>query len=110
MKSPTRIRDDVIFEGSVDSQNIKETPDTFRAGDTTPSVKGIRVAYCDPTTVVTLTNFKGGVNCQRLYLKGHPNTTIQNGTYIRTNTGADKVLVADKIYMFLNIDDVWFEM
>lgn len=109
MKNPTRIRDDVIFEGSVDAQNIKQTPDTFRAGDSTPSVKGITIARCSDT-VVTITNFKGGTNCQPLYLKGHSNTTIQNNSFIQTNTGADKVLVTGKIYLFVNIDDVWHEM
>lgn len=103
------IKEDLIFQGQTEYNQLPKTViDTFQAGDAAPSVNGIEVIQCN-STVVTITNFTKGFSSQKLYVKGHPNTTIANNTNIKTNTGSNKVLVADRLYLFVNINDVWYE-
>ena len=82
--------------------------DSFKNGDATPSVMDVNVWKCG-TTVVTITNFKHGQEGQIIKILGDANTTIANNANIKTNTGANKALAANKIYTFTMISNVWYE-
>jgi hypothetical protein len=81
---------------------------TFGAADTTPSVKNVRVWKCGGS-VVTITDFDDSADCHILFLRGDGATTITHGTNIKTNTGANKLLAANRLYIFVHIDGVWYE-
>ncbi len=94
------------------------------SGVTQPSV-AIRVATTGTTTIsvqqsstiiltqvgaATITDFTEGTANQDIYLTGNANVTIQNNAVIKTSTGADKVLVANKMYHFRQAGSNWFEV
>lgn len=74
----------------------------------TPSVMDVNAFKCG-TAVVTITNFRHGQEGQTIKILGHANTTISNNATIKTNTGANKVLAALKIYTFTMFSNVWYE-
>lgn len=74
----------------------------------TPSVYGIEFLQNDGT-VRTVTNFTDGQLTQELRILGDGNLTIANNTFIKTNTGANKLLAANKVYRFTFYDPLWVE-
>lgn len=66
------------------------------------------LVHGSPTTI---TNFTGGYSGKTLRLlpANNPNVTIKNNATINTNTGADKLLDANKVYTFTNYNGVWYE-
>jgi hypothetical protein len=86
-------------------------PVTLADGDTTPSVEGYSGFVFSQTNPTTVTDFDNRVYGQVIHLSdmGASRTTIKHGTNIYTNTGADKELVAWKIYTFFDIGGVWVE-
>ena len=74
----------------------------------TPSVKNTEI-FKGSGNVVTVTNFKDGASGQLLRVLGDGTTTIANNATIKTNTGANKLLAANKIYTFSLINNVWYE-
>lgn len=106
--STQQIRDDVIFDRAQRTIPDIAYVETFISGDTTPSVKDLLLFKCN-TGVVSITNFDDGFDGQSIKIKGHANTTIVNGTPIKTNTGANKVLNATRVYTFTLFDNVWYE-
>ncbi len=74
----------------------------------TPSVKGTHVFTCS-VLVETVTNFAYGATGQSIQILGNGNKTISHNANIKTNTAANKVLVANKIYTFTMISNVWYE-
>lgn len=84
---------------------ISELPPT----DTTPTVANCLVYKCIATAPITVTNFTEGAEGQSIRIKGDGFTTIKNNTTIKTNTGADKLLAATKVYTLTLIDGVWYE-
>ena len=99
----------VIFNNSVLFNILPdEGVGTFGSADATPSVKNVRVWKCN-TAVVTITDFDDGAPGQVLFVLGHGNTTIDHNANIKTITGAAKTLSADRLYIFVHIDGVWYE-
>lgn len=101
----------VINERSIEAPTLRLVLDkNFYATliGITPSVKNLRFFKCH-TTPTTITDFVDGQQCQDITLLGTGNTTITNGTKIKTNTGANKVLTANKVYRFTRYDNVWYE-
>jgi hypothetical protein len=82
---------------------------TFVVSDTTPSVLNVNTWICNNTGAVTITNFTDGQNGQSIRVYGDGYTTIQNGTNIFTNIGADKLLATQAIYRFTFINSYWYE-
>lgn len=82
---------------------------TFVASDTEPSVLNVNVWKCNNTGAVTVTNFTNGQEGQTIRIYGDGFTTVQNGTNIFTNIGADKLLATNAIYTFTNINSIWYE-
>lgn len=73
---------------------------------TTPNVGGTEVWKANNNG--TITNFTGGAAGQSLKILGDGSTVIQNNVNIVTNTGADKTLLANKVYRF-TLFDKWYE-
>ncbi len=63
-------------------------------------------SYATPTTVTAFTN---GSPQNPLRILGNANVTIQNNSTIKTNTGADIVLAANKIYTFTLYGGIWYQ-
>jgi hypothetical protein len=82
--------------------------DSRLSNSTTPSIEACKVFICSGT-VVSVTNFLGGVQCQTIKIIGDGNTTLVHGTYIKTNTGANKVLAVGRIYCLTLYNNVWYE-
>jgi hypothetical protein len=83
--------------------------DTLK-NSTTPNVEN-RQVFKGCGSVVSVTQFKGGADGQTIRIKGDGTTTIVHGTYIKTNTGANKLLAVNRLYAFtyFNDDNVWIE-
>lgn len=60
------------------------------------------------TAATTITNFAGGAEGQHMRVIGNANITIANGTSIKTSTGANVTMVANKIYSFTYFHGVWY--
>lgn len=58
----------------------------------------------------TVTEFKNGKDGQDLYILGNGNTTVSHNTKIKTSTGANKVLAANKMYHFKHYNGVFYEV
>jgi hypothetical protein len=70
----------------------------FRASDTTPEVTNVEFWQANNTAPTTITNFDKGQDAQCLHILGEGFTTIAHNANIKTNTGANKLLLADKVY------------
>lgn len=81
----------------------------FTASDTTPSVLNHEYWIANNTGAVTITQFDDGSDCHELRILGDGFTTVANNTKIKTNTGANKLLAANKVYKFTNFNGVWYE-
>lgn len=67
----------------------------------TPSVKDLEHIITNNSLATTYTNFLNGRDGQPLnILANDANTTIANNANIATNTGANKLLSANKVYRF----------
>lgn len=76
--------------------------------DTTPNVDNLDVLRLSGA-VVLITNFLKGYENQYLRLLGDGTSTIQNNVNIKTNTGANKLLLANRVYKFSYINKIWYE-
>lgn len=83
---------------------------TIPAGTTTPDVVQYAYHKTANTGATTITNFLNGVQPQTITIHcSDANTTIANNATIATNTGANKLLVANRIYRFTLSGTVWIE-
>ncbi len=95
--------------GRVDSLVAPVEYSASSIGSTTPTVSGLAVLVFQNTGAVTVTNLLKGSSNQLLRILGDGFTTMKNNTVIKTNTGADKLLAANKVYTFSLINSVWYE-
>ena len=82
----------------------------------TPSVYQAEFLYAINTGFFTVTDFDKGSPHQVINIMGDGFTTVQHGTNIFTNTGANKLLAANKVYTFTRFETVpgnktwkWYE-
>lgn len=68
-------------------------------GDT-PNVENRRFFEAFNTGAITVTDFINGQPGQRIYIVGDGFMTVEHGTFIFTNTGADKLLLDNIMYKF----------
>lgn len=80
--------------------------DIFHIGDVTPDISNIEFWQCSGD-VLTITNFLKGSPFQRLHILGDGNTTIANNANIKTSTGANQLLSANKVYRFTLFNTTW---
>jgi hypothetical protein len=104
-KQQSQITEVSGFPVVIEKQYVRK----FKDGDTTPSVKDVKKCKCG-TTVVTITDFDDAQDGQEIFILGNANTTVSHNANIKTNTGANKVLAADKVYIFVNFNGVWIEV
>lgn len=102
--------DPIDFLATVRFNQLIEQPiDSVELGVTTTNVLNItRLSFAN-TTATTVTNFTGGQEGQELKILGDGYTTLQHGTNIFTNTGANKLLSANKVYTFTKFPSGWIE-
>jgi len=81
----------------------------LRDTSATPDTTGTTFVVLTHSGATTITNFLGGYGGKTIRLVGNANVTIQNNANIGTNTGADKVLVVDRIYRFTYYNGKWRE-
>lgn len=74
-----------------------------------PDTTGTTFIVLTHGVATTITNFTGGYSGKTIRLRGNVNATIANNATINTNTGADKILVASRIYTFTNYNGIWYE-
>lgn len=87
----------------------KRLIDSFQKLTTNPDVSNVEVFRTLNTTGTTVTSFLKGASGQSINIKGDGFTTIENNASIKTSTGTAKLLSANLIYRFTNIDNVWYE-
>lgn len=103
-------REEVIFENFVQfTAGIKRIAQKFIATDTTPTVKNNELWIANNTGAVTVTQFDEGAEGQPINILGDGFTTIANNANIKTNTGANKLLAANRLYKFVRINSIWYE-
>lgn len=99
----------VVFNGPTIFKILsQQDAGTFGSADTTPSVANANF-WIASGAVVTITDFDDAATTQILFLKGDGTTTISHNANIKTNTGANKLLSADRLYIFAHINGVWYE-
>lgn len=102
--------DDWRFLGRVIFQNlIEQPPSNIPEADTTPSVLNRTRLVCTNTSSTNVTQFRYGQEGQEIKLLGDGFTTLVHGTYIKTNTGANKLLAVNKVYTFTRFNSLWIE-
>lgn len=79
------------------------------AADVTPSVQNVEKLKLRNTAPVTITKFDNGQENQEVSILGDGQTTIANNAFIKTNTGANKLLAVDKVYRFTMFNGIWIE-
>lgn len=82
---------------------------TAQTGATTiPVLNTTRVRFVN-TGAVTVTNLTGGQNGQQVLILGDGFTTLANNANIQTSTGANKLLVNNRVYSFVLFSNKWYE-
>lgn len=101
---------ELTVQGAVTYQQLpKEFPED-KTSETTPDVSNRTILTVNNSGAKSITDFKNGQSGQTIRLLAlDNNTTIVNGTSIKTNTGADKLLSPNKVYRFTYYNNVWYE-
>lgn len=73
---------------------------------TTPSI--LNNEYFTANDGSTVTNFLYGQPPQTIKILGNGSMIVSNNANIKTNTGANKTLAANKVYTF-TLFDIWYE-
>jgi hypothetical protein len=76
---------------------------------TTPNVFN-KEYFTSHSSATTVTNFLNGQPQQSLYILGNGNTTIANNSNIKTVSGSDTLLLADIIYHFIFMNNIWYQV
>lgn len=78
-------------------------------GSTTPSVKNVEKWQAVNTGAVSITDFKDGQEGQTLFILGDGQTTLVNGTSIKTNTSANLLLAVNLVYILVRFNNIWIQ-
>lgn len=102
--------EEVIFDNIVTFNVLPKIPvDKFKPTDTTPSVLNCCNWITTNIGAITVTKFDDGADGQTIRVLGDGFTTVANNANIKTNTGANKLLLANKVYRFTYFNSVWIE-
>ena len=111
--TPKRITQTEVFESA---PTFLALPKGFvqKLVGATPDMTNLTnlLSHDAPTTI---TSFLKGQPGQTLVILGNGNTTISHNAVIKTNTGANKVLLADIVYRFTyfwneaTLSGIWYE-
>lgn len=104
------INEPTIFEAEVTFLvHPKTFVGTFIREDETPTVQNVTVWKANNIAPNNITNFDDGQEGQTIKILGDGQTTVVYSTTIKTNTGIDKLLDADKMYTFTYVNSTWIE-
>jgi hypothetical protein len=107
---PLRIVDNVEFASPVKFEELSEAPlQLIPRNSTTPSVLNLLRFKFQNTAPVTVTNFIGGQEGQHIMVIGDGNTTITHGTRIFNTSGANLLLIDNRVYSYVFAQGVWRE-
>lgn len=108
--NPKVFSEDVIFLGRITMRNLPAQASDILTDSTTPDITNLLLVK-GSGSIVNITNLLGGRDSQSIKIIGDGTTTLVNGTYIKTNTGANKLLVLNKVYTlsYFLADQVWYE-
>lgn len=98
----------IIFKGLIDFLILPTAYELSIKTQPTPRVSNIQVLI-PMGAVNTITDFIGGADNQMLRILGDGVVIIANNFRIKTNTGANKTLLVNKVYTFHCINNVWYE-
>lgn len=102
--------DPVKFLSTVSFSELPETPVlNAQPSATVISVLNTEKVKFANTSSVTVTNFTDGQNGQTIKLFGDGFTTIANNANIKTSSGANTLLDANKVYTFTYIAPNWIQ-
>jgi hypothetical protein len=109
--SVKRILEDTYFEGRVSFNTLPDEYYSETKGSTEVDVSNIRNLLCKNTGAQNVDDLFGGASFQMLVVRGDGFTTFTVAGNIITNTGAAKLLSADKVYRFTYYADTlkWVE-
>lgn len=101
----------IRFLSTVNFSELPETPVLYATVvPSTLSVLNVTRVKLGATSPGSLTDFTNGADGQTIYVVGDGNTTITHGTKIVTNTGANKLLANNSLYIFIRVGTVWIEL
>lgn len=111
MTNPLVQTNEVIQQAPVTKTvSDKEFVGIFRAADTTPSVLNLTKVTAGNVGANDITYFDDGFDGKEISVLGDGFSTVKhNVAKIKTNTAADKLLSADKVYRFTRFSNVWVE-
>lgn len=111
MTNPHVTRQEITYEAPGTHKILdKEFIHMFTAADATPSVDNKRVCAAGNVAGNNVTYFDDGFDGQPVSILGDGFTTIVHDiTKIKTNTAANKLLAAGKVYRFTRYSKVWIE-
>lgn len=110
-----RISGEVHFE-DVTSRSVLERQHVQPMIGDSPNVLNRKIFRGENAAPINVVDFLNGSDGQRIYILGDGMMTITHGTFIFTNTGANKLLAANIVYKFTNfkipgtpISHMWVE-
>ena len=93
----------IIYRNSL-AGTTTDTVQIITDGDTTPEVRGVNTLHTANTGATTITRFTGTTSGDVFSVKvGDANTTIENGTYIVTGTGANLTPSSGDLITFVSV-------
>jgi len=111
MTNPVISRTELIHEAPATHKVLdKEFVGTFGDGDITPSVLNLKKFKAGCTAPCNITYFDDGFDGLDISILGDGfSTVVHNASKIKTNTGANHLLTAGKVYHFTRYDSIWVE-
>ncbi len=86
-------------------------PKSFSDGDTTPDVQNYLTFRAVNTSATSITDFDNATSGQLITIyTSNANTTFVDGSPLQTNTGANRVSVANGVYQFISVNGVWYDV
>jgi len=98
--------DETFYAGRVVAQKTT----TFTDGAATPDVSAGNLFKTANSSSTTITDFSNGVDGQKIVVLGDANTTIQNGSKIKTRSSSNISGAANVTNTFIRISGVWYQV
>ena len=107
---PYVFRTPVVFQSTVEFSELPNASvGKTAAAATSANVLNTSRLALQSVSAVNLTAFSNGAEGQQLVVFGDGNTTVVHGTSIKTNTGSNKLMASNRVYVFYYYNGVWYE-
>ena len=104
-----RENDTYVFQGGVRHTILPDVNHSECIDDTTIDAGNLEFIKLVNVAPVTVEDIKGGSPGRSVKFQGDGQTTFEDNAIIKTNTGVNKLLLADIIYTFTFYNDLWIE-